>query len=209
MNKTIKIAIGLLALVLLSCQKTEPQQQRDKDEENGFVVAQELSNSRVQCIAEDKTGQLWIGTFRGLNRYDGHEYHQYFCADDTTGLPDNQIKDVLCDQQGRLWVATVNGVCRYTRQDCFKRIDVKSTNLNIQKLMEDSKGRVFIYNGTEVMRYDEGLQAFHPIITRDMTRQQWTWGNCIIDAADQILITESQRILLYDGTSFKLKQEIG
>ena len=209
MNKTIKIAAGLLALILLSCQKTELQQQRDKDEENGFVVAQELSNSRVQCIAEDKTGQLWIGTFRGLNRYDGHEYHQYFCADDTTGLPDNQIKDVLCDQQGRLWVATVNGVCRYTRQDCFKRIDVKSTNLNIQKLMEDSKGRVFIYNGTEVMRYDEGLQAFHPIITRDMTRQQWTWGNCIIDAADQILITESQRILLYDGTSFKLKQEIG
>ena len=208
MNKKIKIAIGLLALVLLSCQKTEPQQQRDKDEENGFVVAQELSNSRVQCIAEDKTGQLWIGTFRGLNRYDGHEYHQYFCADDTTGLPDNQIKDVLCDQQGRLWVATVNGVCRYTRQDCFKRIDVMSSNLNIQKLMEDSKGRVFIYNGTEVMRYDEGLQAFHPIITRDMTRQQWTWGNCIIDAADQILITESQRILIYEPTTFKLKHEV-
>lgn len=59
MNKTIKIAAGLLALILLSCQKTELQQQRDKDEENGFVVAQELSNSRVQCIAEDKTGQLW------------------------------------------------------------------------------------------------------------------------------------------------------
>ena len=208
MNKKIKIAVGLLAVTLFSCQKTEPQQQRDKDEENGFVVAQELSNSRVQCIAEDKTGQLWIGTFRGLNRYDGHEYHQYFCADDTTGLPDNQIKDVLCDQQGRLWMATVNGVCRYTRQDCFKRIEVKSTNLNIQKLMEDSKGRVFIYNGTEVMRYDESLQAFHPIITRDMTRQQWTWGNCIIDAADQILITENQRILIYEPTTFKLKHEI-
>ena len=208
MNKTIKMAVGLLALVLLSCQKTEPQQQRDKDEENGFVVAQELSNSRVQCIAEDKAGQLWIGTFRGLNRYDGHEYHQYFCADDTTGLPDNQIKDVLCDQQGQLWVATVNGVCRYTRQDCFKRIEVKSSNLNIQKLLEDSKGRIFIYNGTEVMHYDDQLQAFHTIIQRQMERQQWTWGNCIIDASDQILITESQRILIYEPTTFKLKHEV-
>ena len=208
MNKTIKIAVGLLTLVLLSCQKTEPQQQRDKDEENGFVVAQELSNSRVQCIAEDESGQLWIGTFRGLNRYDGHEYHQYFCADDTTGLPDNQIKDVLCDQQGRLWVATVNGVCRYTRRDCFKRIGVKSANLNIQKLLEDSRGRLFAYNGTEVLRYDDQLQAFHPIISRQMTRQQWTWGNCVIDASDQILITESQRILIYDPTTFKLKREV-
>ena len=208
MNKTIKIAVGLLTMVLFSCQKTEPQQQRDKDEENSFVVAQELSNSRVQCIAEDESGQLWIGTFRGLNRYDGHEYHQYFCADDTTGLPDNQIKDVLCDRQGRLWVATVNGVCRYTRRDCFKRIDVKSSNLNIQKLLEDSKGRIFIYNGTEVLRYDAQLQAFHPIIQRQAAKQQWTWGNCVIDASDQILITESQRILIYEPTSFKLKQEV-
>ena len=208
MNKTIKIAVGLLTLVLLSCQKTEPQQQRDKDEENSFVVAQELSNSRVQCIAEDESGQLWIGTFRGLNRYDGHEYHQYFCADDTTGLPDNQIKDVLCDRQGRLWVATVNGVCRYTRRDCFKRIDVKSSNLNIQKLLEDSKGRIFIYNGTEVLRYDAQLQAFHPIIQRQAAKQQWTWGNCVIDASDQILITESQRVLIYEPTTFKLKREV-
>ena len=204
----IKIVVGLLTLVLLSCQKTEPQQQRDKDEENGFVVAQELSNSRVQCIAEDESGLLWIGTFRGLNRYDGHEYHQYFCADDTTGLPDNQIKDVLCDRQGRLWVATVNGVCRYTRRDCFKRIDVKSSNLNIQKLLEDSKGRIFIYNGTEVLRYDAQLQGFHPIIQRQAAKQQWTWGNCVIDASDQILITESQRILIYEPTSFKLKREV-
>ena len=209
-RKTIQtiFTTAMCLLFLAGCQKTEPQQQRDEDEENGFVVAQELSNSRVQCIAEDKAGQLWIGTFRGLNRYDGHEYHQYFCADDTPGLPDNQIKDVLCDQQGRLWVATVNGVCRYTRRDCFKRIGVKSANLNIQKLLEDSRGRLFAYNGTEVLRYDDQLQAFHPIISRQMTRQQWTWGNCVIDASDQILITESQRILIYDPTTFKLKREV-
>ena len=201
------LAVGMI-LLIQACQKSTPQQQLDKDEELSMVVAQELSNSRVQCIAEDKAGQLWIGTFRGLNRYDGHEYHQYFCSDDTTGLPDNQIKDVLCDSRGRLWVATVNGVCRYTRQDCFKRIDVKTSNLNIQKLLEDSKGRIFVYNGTEVLRYDDALQAFHPIITRQMAKQQWVWGNCIIDASDQILITESQRILLYDGTTFKQKREI-
>ena len=202
------MAFVMCLLTVCSCQKTAPQQQRDKDEEHGFVVAQELSNSRVQCINEDATGQLWIGTFRGLNRYDGHEYHQYFCSDDSTGLPDNQIKDVLCDQQGRIWVATVNGVCRYTRKDCFKRIDVKASNLNIQKLLQDSRGRLFAYNGTEVLRYDDQLQAFHPIISRQMAKQQWAWGNCVIDASDQILITESQRILIYEPTTFKLKREV-
>ena len=207
-NKTKIITLLMLVLTFSGCRKTEPTQQLDKDETQGFVVAQELSNSRVQCIAEDASGQLWIGTFRGLNRYDGHEYHQYFCADDTMGLPDNQIKDILCDRRGRLWVATVNGVCRYTRKDCFERIDVKTSNLNTQKLIEDSKGRIYVYNGTEVLVYDDGLQAFHPIIKRQRSGGQWTWGNCIIDAADQLLITESQRLMIYDSSSFKLKKEI-
>ena len=199
---------GLLAVTMLTtgCQKAETQQQRDKDEEHSIVVAQELSNSRVQCIEEDASGQLWFGTFRGLNRYDGHEYHQYFCTDDTTGLPDNQIKDVLCDRRGRLWVATVNGICRYTRRDNFERIDVKSSNLNILKILEDSQGRVFAYNGTEVLHYDNALKAFHPIIKRQMTQKQWPFGNCMIDASDQIVITESQQLVIYDPTSFKLKQ---
>ena len=104
MNKTtLIVAVAVLAAVMIGCRKAEPTKQLDKDETQGFVVAQELSNSRVQCIAEDAAGQLWIGTFRGLNRYDGHEYHQYFCADDTMGLPDNQIKGIPEDQKENIF----------------------------------------------------------------------------------------------------------
>ena len=132
---------------MLSCQQEDRRDDnRDKDEEHGLVVAQELSNSRVQAIEEDATGQLWIATFRGLNRYDGHEYHQYFCTEDTLGLPDNNVQGLLCDKQGRLWVATVNGVCRYTSQDNFERIPMQTSNLNARKLLMDSKGRVSLGN---------------------------------------------------------------
>jgi signal transduction histidine kinase/ligand-binding sensor domain-containing protein/DNA-binding response OmpR family regulator len=195
-------------MFMVACNKDVAQQQHDKDEEHAIVVAQELSNSRVQCITEDATGQLWIGTFRGLNRYDGHEYHHYFCSYDSLGLTDNQVKDILCDHQGRLWVATVNGVCRYNRLDRFDHIRCNTSNLNTQKLLEDSKGQIYVYNGNELLRYDEKKQVFIPCITRQMAKQQWGWGNCIIDASDRILITESQRLLLYDNTSFKLVKEI-
>ena len=207
-GRSILGGLCLLAVLLTACQKQASQEQLDKDEVHGVVVAQELSNSRVQCIAEDASGQLWIGTFRGLNRYDGHEYHQYLCTDDTLGLPDNQIKDILCDRKGQLWVATVNGICRYNHMDTFDRIAMKTTNYNVQKLLQDSHGQVFAYTGTEVLRYDDALQAFHPIITRQMAGQQWAWGNCVIDASDQILITESQRILVYQPSTFKLKREV-
>ncbi len=195
-------------MILTSCQQTETSRQCDKDEEHALVISQELSNSRVQCMAEDTSGQLWIGTFRGLNRYNGHDYHQYFCTYDTLGLPDNQIKDVLCDKQGRLWVATVNGICRYNRMDCFDRIAVKTANFNILKILEDSRGQIYAYNGTELLSYDETEQAFRPRISRQLDKKQWVWGNMVIDASDNILITESQRILVYDSTTFELKSEI-
>lgn len=137
------IVCAMLAMLMLGCQRRGTDgTSLDKDEEHDLVVANELSNSRVQCIAEDADGYLWIGTFRGLNRYDGHEYHQYFCTFDSLGLPDNQIQSLLCDQQGRLWVATVNGVCRYTRQDNFESIPMQTSNRNARKLLMDSKGRI-------------------------------------------------------------------
>ena len=190
---------------MLSCQKTESQQQRDKDEEHALVVAQELSNSRVQAIEEDGAGQLWIGTFRGLNRFDGHEYHQYFCTEDTVGLPDNNVQSLLCDKRGRLWVATVNGVCRYTSMDSFERIPMQTGNRNARKLLMDSKGRVMAYNGTEVLVYDELHNIFLPRIDRAMTGQ--SWRDCFVDAADDILIVGPEDLLVYASDTYKLRMQ--
>ena len=43
MKRLTMIASVACLLALLSCQKAETQQQRDKDEEHGLVVAQEPS----------------------------------------------------------------------------------------------------------------------------------------------------------------------
>ena len=197
----------MLAMLMLGCQRQGTiGTTLDKDEEHDLVVANELSNSRVQCIAEDADGYLWIGTFRGLNRYDGHEYHQYFCTFDSLGLPDNQIQSLLCDQQGRLWVATVNGVCRYTRQDNFESIPMQTGNRNARKLLMDSKGRIFAYNGMELLMYDEQQHIFLSKFNRTITNQ--SWGDCFIDGADNILMVSADNLLVINGETFKQKAEV-
>ena len=201
------IACLVGAWLMLSCQRENKHDaNKDKDEEQGLVVAQELSNSRVQAIEEDATGQLWIATFRGLNRYDGHEYHQYFCTEDTLGLPDNNVQGLLCDQKGRLWVATVNGVCRYTRQDNFERIPMQTSNRNARKLLMDSKGRIYVYTGTEILLYDEIQHIFLPRINRQLTNQ--AWGDFFIDSADDILLVGPENLLIYGGNDYKLRMEL-
>ena len=195
------------AWTMQACRHDSQQDaNKDKDEEHSLVVAQELSNSRVQAIEEDATGQLWIATFRGLNRFDGHEYHQYFCTGDTLGLPDNNVQGVLCDKQGHLWVATVNGVCRYTKQDNFERIPMQTGNQNARKLLMDSKGRIFVYNGMEMLMYDELHRIFLPKISRPLTNQ--SWGDCFFDAADDILLVGPDNLLIYAGDTFKLRVDL-
>ena len=203
---TVLACVACMMMVLSCRHHDSPDASRDKDELHDLVVAHELSNGRVQCVAEDNNGQMWIGTFRGLNRYDGHEYHQYFCTFDSLGLPDNNVQSLLCDKKGRLWVATVNGVCRYTRQDTFERISMQTGNRNARKLLMDSKGRVFVYNGQELMIYDEVHNIFLTKVTRQMTRQ--SWGDCFIDGSDVIMMIGSANVQLYSSDDFKLLRDI-
>lgn len=76
----------------------------------------------------DRKGFLWIGTKRGLIRFDGVEYDLY-THDDTseTSLSDHRTLDLLCDSKGRLWVATANGLNLYDPlTDSFRTISFNS-----------------------------------------------------------------------------------
>ncbi len=119
------------------------------------VIANDLSNQKVTAIAEDTQGHIWIGTFRGLNKNNVHDYHQYFCTDDSLGLPDNQITHLLRDSKNRFWVGTVNGVCLYTDKDNFRIIPIEADNKNVRQILEDRNGRIFFNTGFQ-------LYAYHP-----------------------------------------------
>ena len=54
------------------------------------IIANDISNQKVTSFMEDSQGHIWISTFRGLNRFNVHEYHQHFCTGDEQSLPDNQ-----------------------------------------------------------------------------------------------------------------------
>ncbi|MFZ0828226.1 MAG: two-component regulator propeller domain-containing protein [Verrucomicrobiia bacterium] len=67
-----------------------------------------LSHRMVMCLVEDKrTGDMWIGTMRGLNRYSAGRITSYLQTD--SGLPNNVVYglDIMDDT---LWVATAAGL---------------------------------------------------------------------------------------------------
>lgn len=73
-------------------------------------LEQGLSQSSALALAQDHFGFLWIGTYDGLNRYDGRKVQIYRSVQgDPTSLPDNNIRVLSVQPDGTLLVGTRNG----------------------------------------------------------------------------------------------------
>lgn len=81
---------------------------RQDDKFKRIGVESGLSHKMVLCMVEDpRTGDMWIGTMRGLNRYSAGRITAYLQTD--SGLPNNVVYglDIAGDT---LWVATAAGL---------------------------------------------------------------------------------------------------
>lgn len=73
-----------------------------------------LSNNSVRVVYQDKRGFIWLGTYDGLNRYDGNEFTIFRNKlNDSTSLPHNYIYALHEDVDNNLWVSTGQGVVKY------------------------------------------------------------------------------------------------
>lgn len=70
-----------------------------------------LSYDGVSRIMQDSRGFIWIGTYHGLNRYDGRRFDVFTASD--LGLTTDYINCFAEDRDGNIWVGTDNGVSCY------------------------------------------------------------------------------------------------
>ncbi len=97
----------------------EPSMFQLKDE-NG------LSSMTVYQVIQGKDGYLWIGTARGLSRYDGRN----FVHVDLSNLLDREIIYLAEDHMGRIWMNNLSGQVAWVD-------DLRANLLDIEELPED------------------------------------------------------------------------
>lgn len=77
---------------------------------NHLTIDDGLSYSSISSIAQDSKGFIWIGTYNGLNKYDGYKITQYLSSEtDTTKLLSGTIRCLYADNENSLWVGSVEG----------------------------------------------------------------------------------------------------
>lgn len=149
MKKTYLLLLSAI-LLIVSCRNNR-QQYYDSAV---MQISSELSNQNITAFAEDSLGYIWIGTERGLNRYNRSEYHQYFHSDnDTTSLPSSNITALFTDHSGRLWVGTFHGVCYYTKEGDFRRVTMNGTSPLVHQIWEEPDGNIYFNTISQLARY--------------------------------------------------------
>ncbi|MDP5138386.1 ATP-binding protein [Rheinheimera baltica] len=73
-----------------------------------------LSQATVTAIAQDGSGNIWIGTQNGLNRYDGFSVKVFQPDEQQHTVSDNFVTSLAIDNQEQLWIGTLNGLNRFT-----------------------------------------------------------------------------------------------
>lgn len=121
-----------------------------------FSKSYEQQMFHANCFAQDREGNIWVGTEMGLSKYMGDLFKVYNHLD---GLSNNLVWSVLEDQKHRIWLGTSQGISilefpsiQGTQQYHTPNIRYIGSSeglsdLIVTALFEDSQGR--IWAGTE------------------------------------------------------------
>jgi signal transduction histidine kinase/ligand-binding sensor domain-containing protein len=75
-----------------------------------FTVDDGLAQNKVRAVAQDRTGFIWVGTYRGLQRFDGYSFVRYSEIDSTAPAELNGVIQVIRPGPGQEpLVETTNG----------------------------------------------------------------------------------------------------
>jgi len=69
-----------------------------------------LAQSQATCLAQDKMGNLWIGTLGGLSRYDGRNFTNYT---EQNGLRSNAVWALAVDTLNNIWIGERGGISQF------------------------------------------------------------------------------------------------
>ncbi|MCP4150829.1 MAG: histidine kinase [bacterium] len=132
-----------------------------------------LSYIDVRTIYETRSGILWVGTFRGLNRFNRETgtFTRYLSSDEPGSIAHNDITCLCEDHRGAMWIGTSGGGLNKWEEGEGKFVHFNRNNGLpddiIHGIMEDNQGVLWISTSFGLTRFDTGTGTFVSYTARD------------------------------------------
>lgn len=202
MSKIALLMFGLL--VVFSCSEAVSDGVTPLNDES-FKISPTLSNYNVTAFSEDSFGHIWIGTDRGLNRYNGKEYYQYFRSEQSNSIGNSTIRKFFTDSKGRHWNINYGGACYYDSNDTFQRTIMNVEMKGSKDLVETESGSlVIVTHVPQLLKYKEEKFEFNPLPLKDLPSNIALYSSC----NDCVWYVGSREILHIDISESRIIQRL-
>ncbi|MEX2463824.1 MAG: two-component regulator propeller domain-containing protein [Balneolaceae bacterium] len=109
-----------------------------------FGMEQGLPQSSVNDIHQSQDGYIWLATFGGLVRFDGHSLTT-FNRSNTKGMRSDRILNIYEDSKGYLWLGTEDGFLRFKDGNSKSYIIRRGSQIySPLKVAEDTAGTLWL-----------------------------------------------------------------
>lgn len=108
---------------------------------------------QVNKLFQDHSGFIWIGTNKGLFRFDGLNYRRFSLAD---SLPDENVTAIGQDSTSRIWLGHKNGKLSYIEKDKVHVFEPRegSASGQVSDILFDHQGNLWYST------FNDGLYYF-------------------------------------------------
>lgn len=157
----MKLKFIVLAAIVLAAAWLAPVHGRTGLEAAKYI--ENLSNNSILSIFQDRNGYLWLGSYDGLNRYDGKRVAVFrMDLGNPNGLSGNIISDIYPCTADDMWVLTTMGLDRFSTSALRVTESHKEIKGGRQLMAADTLGHVFVKNlDGSLSYYDPKAHTFH------------------------------------------------
>lgn len=174
----------------LECRKVEPENE---------------SIETARAVVEDKEGNIWVGTNKGIRRlvYQGDKFQWKGDYEKNSGLEETAVQTIYVNNSNQIYVSYLNMVVRIDGRDKEKlesvyTLDNGLTSGHIACMVDDQMGNTWAGNNVGIMTIRSGQEAFYNYLST---------GNCCAVCRLQdgrLLWANSWGLFYFDPVVFKI-----
>jgi len=176
--------------------------------EDGWAVLDEsngLPNNRVNAIAVDKEGRIWVAHGSGLSVLDQDQWTHYLRSEmfKILGFSINDINVLACDAQGKVWTGHSQGLYVIENEE-WKTYEGSVFGVDkyvgVEDIAIDAEERVWVAHNYGVSVFDGNDWTLHNVETSDLP-SRFTEA-IAIDQEGKVWVAHNYGVSVFDGNDW-------